>query len=49
MATYNAVDPKPPDETGNKGMEHGGDTTPASNTPATTPLLTIMFSFWQNL
>ena len=36
MAANNAVDPKPPDETKNKGMEHGRDTTPASITPATT-------------
>ena len=32
MAAYNAVAHKPPDETGNKGMEHGRDTTPASTT-----------------
>ena len=32
MATSNAVDPKPPDETRNKSLEHGRDTTPASTT-----------------
>ena len=32
MATSNAVDPKPPDETGNKSTEHRRDTNPASTT-----------------
>ena len=32
MATANAVDPKSPDKTGNKGTEHWRDTTPASTT-----------------
>ena len=36
MAASNTLDAKPPDETGNKGMEHGRDTTPASITPVTT-------------
>ena len=39
MAASNAMDPKPPDETGKKGMEHGRDTTAASITPATTTLM----------
>jgi hypothetical protein len=32
MAMANAVDPKPPDEDGNRGKEHGRDTTPAPTT-----------------